>query len=250
MPTGQLGIFWLGQAGFVFKTPGGKVIVIDPYLSDCVQRVLHDVRYGFKRIMPTVVQPAELNADQVVCTHAHLDHFDIDAVPILARNPATHFTTAPDCLPEFEKLAIPAEKYTILELGQTIDYGEYQLTGVYADHGETTPLALGILLQVGALRVWQVGDTAFRPECWQDLFQTQIDVLIPPINGAYGNLDSDLAAQLAGACQARIAIPCHFWMFAEHGGDPGRFLEACQVYAPHTRPLLMSQGEMVLVGPA
>lgn len=248
VPAGHLAIFWLGQAGFVYKTPSGRVIYIDPYLSDCVHRLLQNEKFGFKRIMPTLIEAEEVEADQIVCTHSHADHFDYDAIPILARKPDLHFTAAPDCRAEFNKLGVPIEKYTIIERGQTLDYGDYQLTGIYADHGDLAPLALGILFQADGLRVWQVGDTAFRPDQWQDIFQTGVDVLIPPINGAYGNLDSVQAARLAQAAHARIAIPCHFWMFAEHGGDPAQFLEACIEIAPNTIPILMTQGEMIMIG--
>jgi len=247
VPPGNLAIFWLGQAGFVYKTPGGKVIYIDPYLSDCAHRLFGDLHFGFKRIMPTLIEPEDVQADLVVCTHSHADHFDLDAIPILARLPGLHIAAAPDCQPELEKLAVPPEKYTILHLGQTLDYGEYQLTGVFADHGELAPLALGVLLQVGEIRVWQVGDTAYRPDLWQDLFDLKVDVLIPPINGAYGNLDAVQAARLAGVSHAKMVIPCHFWTFVEHGGDPARFLEACQELAPQTQAILMTQGDMILV---
>ncbi len=247
VPAGCLAIFWLGQAGFVYKTPGGKVIYIDPYLSDCVHRMLSGERFGFKRIMPTLIEPEDVQADQVVCTHSHPDHFDYDAIPALARNASIHFTAAPDCRAEFEKLGVAAEKYSILEKGQTLDFGEYSLTGVFADHGDLAPLALGVLLQVGEIRVWQVGDTAYRPDQWQELFQLGVEVLIPPINGAYGNLDALQAARMAGAAHAKMVIPCHFWTFAEHGGDPGQFLEACKELAPQTKAVLMTQGEMVMI---
>ena len=32
----SLAIFWIGQAGFVYKTPGGTVVYVDPYLTDYV----------------------------------------------------------------------------------------------------------------------------------------------------------------------------------------------------------------------
>ncbi len=179
----------------------------------------------------------------MACTHSHPDHFDGDAIPVLARSPRLRLAAAPDCRTEFEKLGIPPEKYTILEPGKTLDSGEYSLTGIPADHGETTPDALGFLLQVGEIRVWQVGDTAYRPDLWQDVFGLGIDVIVSPINGAFGNLDGVQAARLAHDAGARVAIPCHFWMFAEHGGSPAQFLEACKQYAPEVRPLLMSQGE-------
>ena len=239
----SLAIFWIAQAGFIFKTPANKVIYIDPYLSNCVNRLLANELYGFKRIMMTPIEAEEVEADMVVSTHAHPDHFDYDAIPILARKTRLHFAAAPDCREEFEKLGVPSSQYTILEAGKVIDFGGFSLAGVYADHGKDTPLALGVLLQVGDIKVWQVGDTAYRPELWQDIFAMGIDVLIPPINGAFGNLDGVQAAKLARDAHARVVIPCHFWMFAEHGGSPAQFMKACKEFAPKTRPLLMSQAE-------
>jgi L-ascorbate 6-phosphate lactonase len=239
-----LGIFWISQAGFVYKTPAGTVIYVDPYLTDCVHRLYPDYGYGFKRIMGTPIEPHEVEADYVVSTHSHPDHFDFDAIPILARNPKIHFVGAKDCQAEYEKLGIPQDRYTIFEEGQTLGFDGFSLTGVYADHGEQAPDALGVLLAVGDIRVWQVGDTAYRPEKWQPVFDLGIDIIIPPINGAFGNLDGVEAAKLAADAGAKIAIPSHFWMFVEHNGDPAQFMEACKVHAPDVRPLLMSQGEL------
>ncbi len=241
---GSLAIFWIAQAGFVYKTPGGKIIYIDPYLSNYVNRTLGHLYYGFKRLTPTLIEPEEVQADLVACTHSHADHFDCDAIPVLARSPRLRFAAAPDCRLEFEKLGIPEERYDIVEPGKTLDFGEFNLTGAPADHGELAPDALGFILRVGEIRVWQVGDTAYRPDLWQDVFKQGIDVIIPPINGAFGNLDGVQAARLAHDARARLAIPCHFWMFAEHGGSPSQFLEACKEYKPEVQPLLMSQGEV------
>jgi L-ascorbate 6-phosphate lactonase len=243
---GSLAIFWLAQAGFVYKTPGGTIVYVDAYLSDCVHRMLSDVLYGFKRIMPAPLDPEEVDADVVVCTHSHPDHFDYDAIPVLARNPKIHFVAAPDCRVEFEKLGMPEDRYTIIHEGETLTYGDVRLTGVYADHGDLAPEALGVMVQSGDIKVWQVADTAYRPDKWQDIFAAGVDVIMPPINGAYGNLDGVEAATLAHDAHARVAIPCHFWMFAEHGGSPAQFLDACKELAPEVRPHLMAQGELLV----
>ncbi|MBC8447750.1 MAG: MBL fold metallo-hydrolase [Chloroflexi bacterium] len=243
---GSLAILWLGQAGFVYKTPGGKIVYVDAYLSDCVHRMLGDVLYGFKRIMPAPIAPEEVDADVVFCTHSHPDHFDYDAIPVFARNPRTHFVAAPDCRAEFEKLSVPGDRYTIIHEGETLSYDDVSLTGVYADHGDLAPEALGVVVQCSDIKVWQVADTAYRPDKWQDIFAAGIDVVVPPINGAYGNLDGIEAAKLARDAHARVAIPCHFWMFAEHGGNPAQFLDACKELAPEVRPHLMSQGELLV----
>jgi L-ascorbate 6-phosphate lactonase len=240
----QLAIFWISQAGFVYKTPAGTVIYIDPYLTDCVHRLYPDVGYGFKRIMGTPVEAHEVEADYVVSTHSHPDHFDYDAIPILARNTNIHFVGAMDCQAEYEKLSIAQDRYTVFEEKQTIGFDDFSLTGVYADHGELAPDALGVILTVGDIRVWQVGDTAYRPEKWHSVFDLGVDVIIPPINGAFGNLNGVEAAKLAHDAGAKVAIPSHFWMFVEHNGDPAQFMEACREHAPGVQPLLMSQGEL------
>ncbi len=241
---GSLAIFWLAQAGFVYKIPSGKIIYVDPYLTDSVHRQLAEVAYGFKRIMMSPLAPEEVEADWVVCTHSHPDHLDLDLIPTLAGNGRTRFAGAPDCRDGFEQCGVPRERTIILQRGQTVDLGDFQLTGVYADHGELAPDALGVIVQSGENRVWQVGDSAYRPDKWGDLFSMGIDVLIPPINGAFGNLDGIEAARLAHDAGVKVVIPCHFWMFAEHGGSPAQFLDACKTYAPEVKPLLMSQGEM------
>ena len=243
---GSLAIWWVSQAGSVFKTPGGKVIYVDPYLTDYVARILPEYGYGFKRMTGTLVEPEEVDADLFVSTHSHPDHLDVDALPALLRNPRVQFLGAPDCRAVYAEAGVPEERYTILGLGETADYGEFQVITVDADHGELAPDALGVMLTVGEIKVWHVGDTAYRPELWQDVFKMGIDVIIPPINGAFGNLDGVEAAKLARDAGARVAIPSHFWMFPLHDGDPIQFLEACKESAPQVQAVLLSQGELFL----
>jgi L-ascorbate 6-phosphate lactonase len=76
------------------------------------------------------------------------------------------------------------------------------------------------------------------------MFVEDIDIVLPPINGAFGNLDGAEAARLAHDARAKVVIPCHFWMFPLHYGSPAEFLEACQEFAPEVKAVLMTQGEL------
>jgi len=241
---GSLAVFWLGQAGFVFKTSTGRIVYTDPYLTDYVQRALPEYGLGFKRIMPKLIEAHEVEADYVVSTHSHQDHLDADALPILLKNPRIHFIGAPDCREYYEKAGVPEDRFAILHQGETLNLGDFSLTGVYADHRELAPDAMGILFNFGGIRVWQVGDSAYRPDMWQDLFEENIDIILPPINGAFGNLDGVEAAKLAHDARAEVAIPCHFWMFPLHYGNPAEFLEACKEFAPEVKTVLVTQGEL------
>lgn len=243
---GSLAIFWLGQASFVFKNAAGQVVYIDPYLTDYVQRVLSEYGDGFKRLMPKIIEAGEVDADYVISTHFHQDHLDVDALPILSAKPRVHFIGAPDCQSLYLQAGISENRFTILHQGQSLTLGDFSITGVYADHGDAAPDALGVLFNFGGIKVWQVGDSAYRPDKWQDLFGQEIDILLPPINGAYGNLNGVEAARLAAEAHAKLVIPCHFWMFALHYGNPAEFLTACKEFAPQSKTLLMTQGERLV----
>lgn len=243
---GSLAVCWLAQAGFIFKTSNGKLIYIDPYLTDYVQRILPEHGFGFKRIMATLIEPQEVVADFVINSHSHPDHFDTDAIQVLAQNSRICFIGAEDCRESYIKAGIPDERFTILREGETLELEGFKLTGVYADHGNLAPDALGLWLNFEGIQVWFVGDSAYRPEKWQDLFKQTIDILITPINGAYGNINEVEAAKLANEANPQIVIPCHFWMFPLHLGNPAAFLESCQQYAPEIKPMLMTQGEILI----
>ena len=81
VPEGSVLMWWLGQAGFVFKTPAGEVVYLDPYLSHAAERL-----FGFKRLCVTPIEAEDVQTDLMVLTHEHADHLDPDAVPVIAKN--------------------------------------------------------------------------------------------------------------------------------------------------------------------
>ncbi|MEI6149841.1 MAG: MBL fold metallo-hydrolase [bacterium] len=81
VPAEGVRLYWLGQAGFAFRTAEGKRIFLDPYLSDACERL-----HGFKRLSLPAMRPEEDEADWIILTHEHTDHLDPDAIPVIARN--------------------------------------------------------------------------------------------------------------------------------------------------------------------
>ena len=241
VPKGSLALYWLCQAGFAFKTSAGEIVYIDPYLSDAVERVV-----GFKRMMASPLPAEEVAADLIICTHEHLDHMDVDALPALAVNPRVHFAGPIECMREFEKLKIAADRCHLLEEGNSLTLGAITVHAVYADHGELAPDALGVVLELDGVRVYHTGDTAYRPQEFQPAIQLGPDILLPCINGVYGNMDWREAAQLTQLVSPRVVMPTHFWMFVEQNGDPGKFIQFCAQFAPAVQAILMKPGEEFL----
>jgi L-ascorbate 6-phosphate lactonase len=234
---GSLMIFWLAQAGFVFKTSSDKIVYIDPYLSDVVERA-----FGFQRMMSCPIRAEDVVTDLVLCTHEHLDHMDTDALPIIAKDSRTRFAGPVECVKEFRKMGIAEERCHLLEEGQEADIAGVRVKGVYADHGELAPDAIGIVLDFDGIQVYHTGDTAYRPNDFKPAIEMRPDILLPCINGRYGNMNSEEAALLVRDADSRLAIASHFWMFVEHNGDPALFLERCAQLAPGTQALVLKPG--------
>jgi L-ascorbate 6-phosphate lactonase len=238
---GSLAIYWLSQAGFVFKSSTSKVVYVDPYFSEVVERA-----FGFKRMMSCPIAAEDVEADLIVCTHEHLDHMDTDSLPVIAKNTLAQFAGPVECMKKFSEIGIPKSRCHLLEKGKHSVMAGIAVEGVYADHGEFAPDAIGVVLDLDGIRVYHTGDTAFRPNELGPVIKMQPDVLIPCINGRFGNMDATEAAQLTGVINPHMAIASHFWMFVEHDGDPAKFLEVCSQVAPGVYALVMKPGEELL----
>ena len=91
---GELMICWLGQAGYLLKDGHGCTLAVDPYLTNCGERIR-----GFKRLSPMLLPAEDFAPDYYVITHTHFDHLDYDAIPVVKeRSPKTQFFGPTSCL--------------------------------------------------------------------------------------------------------------------------------------------------------
>lgn len=243
VPQGEAAICWLGQAGFWIKDSEGTTFVIDPYLSDCGRRIR-----GFKRLSAQLFTIDLLKPDYYCITHTHFDHFDFDTIPHALQSTQCRFAGPATCQHELEKLGVPTSRRVLLSAGDSDHYRGIHVEAVPADHGTMAPDAIGVLLYVGQHIIYFSGDTAYHPEWNKGLRTKKPDIGCLSMNGAFGNMNAQQAACTAAELGLRVAIPCHFWTFAEHGGDPFAFSEYLRKDTPSCNPLLMRQGEVWLTG--
>lgn len=217
-------IFFLGQAGFVFKSKRGTTLGVDMYLTNCVERF--EGHIGFKRLVPIVLSPEEIVFDYIVATHAHFDHFDMDAIPTLMANHHTKLFASVNCEREVKRLMMTDENISYAKVGSQMVADDVRIEFVACDHGKASPDALGLVLTLDGKRIYVAGDTCLHLEQAESL--KPIDIMIAPINGMFGNLSEKECAQLSKAVAPKLTIPCHYGMFATQGGNPGLFKECME----------------------
>lgn len=232
-------VFSVGQAGYILKSGSGQLLAIDLYLSDCVERL--EGHAGFKRLLPQILGASDLSFDAVVCTHPHYDHFDVDAVPAMLSNGAKLFCSE-DCEKLVHQLQLEYynDRIVYVRPGSYHTAGDFDIRFVSCDHGNAAPDAVGVVVRVDGKTVYEVGDSCLRLDRIREIPQP-VDVLISPINGMYGNMNSKDTVTLAEAIRPALVIPCHYGMFASHGGDLKAFYDmAAEKGIP---ALIMRQGE-------
>ncbi|MCC8137122.1 MAG: MBL fold metallo-hydrolase [Clostridiales bacterium] len=243
-PLGRTYLFSIGQAGYILKSKSGQLLGIDLYLSDSVERI--EGHMGYKRMLPKIQGAYDLEFDVVIATHPHRDHFDPDIIPELMANGRTKLFASVDCEKDVKRLEMSNIGITYVKPGDSCTAGDFKLDFINCDHGNGAPDAVGVIVTVDGKRVMEAGDTCLRLDRKEEyLSKGKLDVMIAPINGAYGNMNEQECAELSGTLKPGITIPCHYGMFASHGGNPGKFFDIMREQYPDNKFLIMTQGEML-----
>ncbi len=203
----NLKIRWIGQGGYLLSD-GKTTLCIDPYLSDVVNRVA-----GRPRMVKPPFSPEELRANAVICTHDHLDHIDVDAIPKMKKENVVFY--APSAAKD-KLFSLGVNNYCLFDEKSVYTIGDFEIEAVYACH--SVP-AIGVLIRHSGLTIYISGDTEYD-EKLEALKDRNIDVMIICINGRLGNMNAEDAARLTRIIAPKAAIPTHYGMFESNTEDP------------------------------
>lgn len=229
-----LTLTWLGQSGFVLRSPETNV-ACDLYLSDYCRK---KSRLDHTRLMPIPVKPEELDIDIYLITHTHIDHFDPETVgPLLRSRPSTRFFCPPSGRKVIDEY-FPSEsaRFELLQSGReyrlTPELRLYALPAAHEElekdaEGEYIAFSYLVLDDVRRQAVFFAGDTI--PFAGQGtMIRQQVPegyrlTLVLPVNGRdaeraklgfKGNLTLTEAVALYRESGGDRLVPCHFGMFA------------------------------------
>lgn len=238
--TNDVLLYWLGGASFIIKN-NKKILGLDMYLSDTCRNERDD----FKRLIPAPLKPEDIELDYLIATHDHGDHFDTGSLDkFISNKTKTKLIGPSSVLKVAEKLGIDTSKVIKLDRGEDIVGDGINIRGVFADHGKDSPDCIGVIIKIKGKNIYFTSDTCYRPDLPGLVnLKENIDLLLVPINGKFGNPDAKDASYITAWVKPEIVVPCHFWLFKEHGGDPGEFVSCCSSIAPNAKIKVLSIGE-------
>ncbi|MBE6537309.1 MAG: MBL fold metallo-hydrolase [Ruminococcaceae bacterium] len=201
----------LGQSGYVLKTERSEII-IDPYLSDSVNRIA-----GRPRLLPIPISPESISCDAVICTHNHLDHLDPDTVAKIDLKQLFITTNSGKEM----LLSLGRENVIAINEGECVKVGDFEITAVFADH---TVEAFGLIVKAKGKTLYFSGDTLYNERLF-DIAKYSPDVTFICINGKLGNMNVEEALAIAKRLRAKINVPNHYDMFASNAENPHLFAD-------------------------
>lgn len=222
VPERGIAIWFLGQNGWIVKSPGNTVIAVDPYLSDAIKG--RRAELDTARRVPIAIPPDQLLADFFLCTHSHADHADPETIAGAYKAGTRAFAGPPETHPIFERAGVPEQERRLTWPKQVLTVGDVTITGTFAlptDHTDLNHMGFVLAVDNGP-RFYITGDSAPTP-LLRSAKVHEPHLMAVCINSGYGNLSHWEAAEFVRDINPDIAFPCHFDMFADNSCPPNMF---------------------------
>jgi L-ascorbate metabolism protein UlaG (beta-lactamase superfamily) len=243
---GKTEVLWLGQSAFRITTPGGKVIVTDPWLK---ANPLTPPEYKNLQALGKV--------DVLLVTHGHGDHF-ADAPALALMNDVPMW--APGDMNQVVGLLgiLPAKLVPRFNKSGTITPAPgIKVTAVHAEHSSVLvwknpatgkeeahyggePVGYIIELENG-FRIWHMGDTGLFSDMKFIADYYKPDLVLMPIGGHFTMDPKDAAYAIREWIHVRTVIPMHYGANPLGKGTPAELQQALGQSA--TRVLALKPGE-------
>lgn len=247
--AGKTELLWLGQAAFRIKSPGGKIIVIDPWITGGPKAPAQ-----FKNDLAALGK-----IDVLLVTHAHVDH--IGDAPTLAKMHNVKLYGPADMMTPLNTLGIlpPELSHRFNKTGVVEPAPGIKVTAVKAEHSsllvwrnpatgknESHPAgeAVGYIIEMeNGFKVWHMGDTGLFGDMKFISDYYKPDLVLAPIGGNFTTGPADVAFAMKNWISSKTVIPMHYNSNPIARGTLAEFQAAMQGSA--AKVVGMSEGQTV-----
>ncbi len=213
---GGVELLWLGQSGFRIKSPNGKMILIDPWITGGPKTPAI-----YKNDL-AAIGPIDL----LLVTHAHVDH--IGDAPALAKMNNTKLYGPADMVTPLITLGIlPADLgYRFNKTGRVTPLPGIKVTAVQAEHSsllvwknpatekmESHPAGepMGYIIELeNGFKIWHMGDTGLFGDMKFISEHYKPDLVLIPIGGNFTMAPDDAAYSLRTWVKPKMVVPMHY----------------------------------------
>ena len=212
MNKNAIKLTWLGHATFRIETPGGKILIIDPFIT------------GNPKCPESEKNVKKL--DILLCTHGHGDHLG-DAIDLIKKYQPV-VVGMPELCGWLEKKA-GAKHVSGMNKGGTQIVGDISVTMVHANHSSGIEDGGGVVYGGAAcgyvvefengMKIYHAGDTNVFGDMSiiRDIYAPDIALL--PIGDHY-TMSPREAAYACKLLKPKTVIPIHFGTFPVLKGTP------------------------------
>lgn len=244
VPKNSVAIWWLGQNGFIFKTPEGTLVSTDLYLTNNCAEVYKGSGVNLERRVPVMLAPEEVEVDVYACTHNHLDHTDPETIRRLRHKDTMQFIGPHPTCDVYRAEGIESGRIVPAWPDCSIEFRDVIIHGAFALPTDDTDLNhMGFVFRfMRGPTVYLTGDTDYS-ELLFAAAKHKPDLAITCINGGFNNLSHFEAAKVMSHIKHKAAIPCHYDMFPDNSVDPDQFRASLRLNAPDVGYLKLQHGK-------